>query len=68
MTAVGLLVRSGLVRAGAGADHRALAWPGLAWPGYLWDPWFLPQGLLAAAALLRAGRPQAAFPAVDPAR
>jgi hypothetical protein len=29
-TAVGLLAQSGLIRAGASADHRALAWPGQA--------------------------------------
>jgi hypothetical protein len=63
LTAAGLLVQSGLIRPGAGADHRALAWH-----AYLWDPWFLLWGLFAAAALLRAGRPQGAFPAVDPAR
>jgi hypothetical protein len=63
LTAVGLLVQFGLIRAGAGADHRALAWH-----AYLWDPWFLLWGLLATAALLRAGRPPGAFPAVDPAR
>jgi Protein of unknown function (DUF3995) len=62
LTAVGLLVQSGLIHAGARADHRALAWH-----AYLWDPWFLLWGLLATAALLRAGRPQGAFPAVDPA-
>jgi hypothetical protein len=63
LTAAGLLVQSGLIRPGAGADHRALAWH-----AYLWDPWFLPWGLFATAALLRAGRPRGAFPAVDPAR
>jgi hypothetical protein len=63
LTAVGLLVQSGLIRAGAGADHRALAWH-----AYLWEPWFLRWGLFATAALLRAGRPQGVFPAVDPAR
>jgi hypothetical protein len=63
LTAAGLLVQSGLIRAGAAADHRALAWH-----AFLWDPWFLVWGLLATAALLRAGRPRGAFPAVDPAR
>jgi hypothetical protein len=55
-TAAGLLVQSGLVRADAGADHRALAWH-----AYLWDPWFLLWGLLVTAALVRSRRPAAAF-------
>jgi hypothetical protein len=62
LTVVGLLVQSGLIRAGAGADHRALAWH-----AYLWDPWFLLWGLLVTAALLPAGRPRGAFPAADAA-
>jgi hypothetical protein len=62
LTAAGLLVQSGLIRPGAGADHRALAWH-----AYLWDPWFLLWGLFATAALLRAGRGEH-FWAVDPAR
>jgi Protein of unknown function (DUF3995) len=61
LTTVGLLVQSGLIRAGAGADHRALAWH-----AYLWDPWFLLWGLLVTAALLRVRRPRGAFPAADP--
>jgi hypothetical protein len=31
LTTVGLLVQSGLIRAGAGADHRALAWHAYLW-------------------------------------
>jgi Protein of unknown function (DUF3995) len=62
LTAVGLLVQSGLIRAGADADHRALAWH-----AYLWDPWFLVWGLLVTAALLRGRRPHGAFPAADAA-
>jgi hypothetical protein len=62
LTAAGLLVQSGLVRAGAGADHRALAWH-----AYLWDPWFLLWGLLVTAALVASRRPAAAFPGADPA-
>ena len=60
LTAAGLLVQSGLIRPGAGADHRALA--------CLHDPWFLLWGLFATAALLRAGRARGGFPAADPAR
>jgi hypothetical protein len=56
LTGAGLLVQSGLVSAGTGADHRALAWH-----AYLWDPWFLLWGLLVTAALIRS-RPAAAFP------
>jgi hypothetical protein len=61
LTAAGLLVQSGLIRAGADADHRALAWH-----AYLWDPWFLLWGLLVAAVLLRTRRPSRAFPKPDP--
>jgi hypothetical protein len=49
LSVAGWLVQAGVVHAGAGADHRALAWH-----AYLWDPWFLVWGLLIAAALLRA--------------
>jgi hypothetical protein len=63
LTAAGLLVQSGLARAGASADHRALAWPAC-----LRDLKSLLWGLFATAALLRAGRRRGAFPAVDPAR
>lgn len=62
LTTVGLLVQSGLIRAGADADHRALAWH-----AYLWDPWFLLWGLLVTAALLRGRRPHGAFPVADAA-
>jgi len=62
LTTVGLLVQTGLIRAGADADHRALAWH-----AYLWDPWFLLWGLLVTAALLRGRRPHGAFPAADAA-
>jgi len=40
-TAGGLLVESGLIRADAGADRRAMAGH-----TFLWDPWFLVWGLL----------------------
>jgi hypothetical protein len=48
LTAVGLLVRAGLIGTPASADHRALAWH-----AYLWDPWLLVGGVLVTAALLR---------------
>ncbi len=48
LTASGLLLQAGVIRASATADHRALAWH-----AYLWDPWFLIWGLLVGAALLR---------------
>ncbi len=48
LTAVGLLVQTGLIHTSADADRRALAWH-----AYLWDPWFLVWGLLIAAALMR---------------
>jgi hypothetical protein len=51
LTAVGLLVQSGVIKASSTADHRALAWH-----AYLWDPWFLIWGLLIGAALLLTGR------------
>jgi Protein of unknown function (DUF3995) len=47
LTLVGVMVQAGLIRAGAGADHRALAWH-----AYLWDPWFLVWGVLATGALI----------------
>jgi hypothetical protein len=50
LTAVGLLVQTGVIHASSNADHRALAWH-----AYLWDPWFLIWGLLSAAALLLSG-------------
>jgi len=52
LTVVELMVESGLIHAGAGADHRTLAWH-----AYLWDPWFLVWGILATAALLNANTP-----------
>lgn len=51
LTAVGLLVQTGVVHASRNADHEALAWH-----AYLWDPWFLVWGLLIAAALLQGQR------------
>ena len=36
LTAVGLLVQSGVIKASDDADTRALAWH-----TYFWDPWFL---------------------------
>jgi Protein of unknown function (DUF3995) len=51
LTVTGLAVQSGLIHAGAGADHRALRWH-----AYLWDPWFLLWGVLTIMAL-SSGRP-----------
>jgi Protein of unknown function (DUF3995)/NYN domain len=48
LSVAGWLVQAGVIRPGANADHRALAWH-----AYLWDPWFLVWGLLAAIALMR---------------
>jgi hypothetical protein len=48
LTAVGLLVRAGLMGTPANADHRALAWH-----AFLWDPWLLVWGVLVTAALFR---------------
>jgi hypothetical protein len=36
LTASGLLVQAGVIKASANADHLALRWH-----AYLWDPWFL---------------------------
>ncbi len=47
LTATGLLIQAGVVRASRDADRRALAWH-----AYLWDPWFLLWGLLVVGALL----------------
>ena len=44
LTAAGLLVQAGAIRAPATADHRALAWH-----AYLWDPWFLIWGFSSPA-------------------
>jgi Protein of unknown function (DUF3995) len=49
LTGTGLLVQSGVIAAGPGADHRVLAWH-----AYLWDPWFLVWGVLVTIALRRA--------------
>lgn len=46
LTAVGLLVQGGLVRASQDSDPRALAWH-----AYLWDPWFALWGLALLASL-----------------
>jgi hypothetical protein len=51
LTVTGLAVQSGLIHAGAGADHHALRWH-----AYLWDPWFLLWGVLTLIAL-RSGGP-----------
>jgi hypothetical protein len=45
LTAGGLLVQAGVIRAAADADEKAIAWH-----AYFWDPWFLLWGLLVAAA------------------
>ena len=45
-TATGLLVQLGVIRRGAHADNRALAWH-----AFLWDPWFLVWGLAVVASL-----------------
>jgi Protein of unknown function (DUF3995) len=52
LTLTELLVESGVVHAGRGTDHRALAYH-----AFLWDPWFLVWGLLVLAALRRSGGP-----------
>jgi Protein of unknown function (DUF3995) len=61
LTVTGLLVQSGLVAAGATADHRTLRWH-----AYLWDPWFLVWGLLVTAALLRSRSLAASGPGQRP--
>ncbi len=48
LTATGLLVQAGLIRASANANHLALKWH-----AYLWDPWFLVWGILVAVAQWR---------------
>jgi hypothetical protein len=53
LTVTGLAVQSGLIHAGAGADHRALRWH-----AYLWDPWFLLWGVLTIIALSSRERPR----------
>jgi hypothetical protein len=51
LTASGLLVQAGVIKASANADHRALRWH-----AYLWDPWFLVWGILVTIALWRSRR------------
>jgi hypothetical protein len=46
LTGAGLLVQGGLIHAGQGSDHRALAWH-----AYLWDPWFAAWGLALLTSL-----------------
>jgi hypothetical protein len=48
LTSAGLLVETGVLHAGRGADHRALAYH-----AFLWDPWFLIWGFLMLTALRR---------------
>ena len=47
LTAVGVLIETGVVRASRHADHRALAWH-----AFLWDPWFLCWGVLVTVAMV----------------
>jgi Protein of unknown function (DUF3995) len=46
LTASGLLVQAGMIKAAAHADHLALTWH-----AYLWDPWFLIWGIFVYLAL-----------------
>jgi hypothetical protein len=46
LSVTGWLVQTGVISAGAHADHEALRWH-----AYVWDPWFLVWGLLLAASL-----------------
>ena len=48
LTASGLLVQAGVIKAGAHADRLALKWH-----AYLWDPWFLIWGIFVFLALWR---------------
>lgn len=48
LTAVGLLVQSGVIDAGPDANSTALAWH-----AYVWDPWFTVWGLAFVVALWR---------------
>jgi hypothetical protein len=50
LTAAGLLVQAGVIKAAARADQLALRWH-----AYLWDPWFLVWGILVFTALRRSG-------------
>jgi hypothetical protein len=52
LTLTGLLVESGIVDPGRGADRRALAYH-----AFLWDPWFLVWGVLVLTALRCSVRP-----------
>jgi hypothetical protein len=53
LTAIGLLVQAGVIKASAHADHVALRWH-----AYLWDPWFLVWGILVTVALWRSRPPE----------
>jgi hypothetical protein len=48
LTASGLLVQVGVIKAAAHADRLALKWH-----AYLWDPWFLIWGIFVFLALWR---------------
>ena len=48
LTAVGLLVVTGVIVAAPEADHRALLWHAV-----FWDPWFLIWGVASVLALRR---------------
>jgi hypothetical protein len=48
LTASGLLVQAGVIKAAAHADRLALRWH-----AYLWDPWFLIWGIFVFLALCR---------------
>ena len=48
LTASGLLVQAGVIKAAADADRLALKWH-----AYLWDPWFLIWGIFVFLALWR---------------
>jgi hypothetical protein len=48
LTASGLLVQAGVIKAAANADRLALKWH-----AYLWDPWFLIWGIFVFLALWR---------------
>ena len=52
LTASGLLVQAGVIKAAAHADRLALKWH-----AYLWDPWFLIWGIFVFLALWRS-RPE----------
>jgi hypothetical protein len=48
LTASGLLVQAGVIKAAVPADRLALKWH-----AYLWDPWFLIWGIVVFLALWR---------------